>query len=160
MRDDDDRRALFVRELQKRLKNLFGRFLIQIPRGFVGEDAGGFRNERTGNGHTLTFAPGELRRKVIEPVPEPHGFERGPSLRARFRPVHPADEERHRRIVERRELGKQVVELIDEAEAPVSQAPAFGLREPGKLFARDRNFARVESIQTAQDMKERRLPGA
>jgi hypothetical protein len=46
-------------------------------------------------------------------------------LCARLRQVHAADCQRHRHVVERGELGQQVMKLVDEAELLVAQPPAL-----------------------------------
>ena len=51
---------------------------------------------------------------------------RGAALRLGQRP--PRDEQRHRHVLERRELGQQVVELEHEAERAVAERAALGLR--------------------------------
>ncbi len=74
-----------------------------------------------GHGTPLLLAAGELRRPVGHAAGEVHGGQQlfGPAAGARLLP--PPDQQRHHHVLERGELGQQVVELEDEADLPIAQ---------------------------------------
>ena len=67
-------RALFDK-LQEEVKNIHGRFGIQVARRLVSEQQPRLRREGTGQRHPLLLAAGELRWVVVAPLAETHGFE-------------------------------------------------------------------------------------
>ena len=73
------------------------------------------------NGHPLALAAGELAGPMREPMAEPDLLEHRGGAAAYFLLRRAPDGERHRDVLERRELGQQMVELVDEAERLVAQ---------------------------------------
>jgi hypothetical protein len=68
------------------------------------------------------------------------------------------DEQRHRHVLERRELRQEVVELEDEAEGAVAELAAPCLAEGEHVLAGDGQGAAVRAVEGAEDVEERRLP--
>ena len=79
-------------------------------------------------------------------------------LRGRAR-IHAPHQQRHRHILERGELGQQVMELIDEADRAVAQMPALGIVQPVHGGPRDLHRAARRQIQSAQQLQQRGLAG-
>ena len=58
-------------------QHLGARVAVEVAGRLVGEDQGGFRDDRAGDGDPLLLAAGQLGRLVVEPVAEAQAFERG-----------------------------------------------------------------------------------
>ncbi len=71
-----------------------------------------------------------------------------------------ADHLRQHHVLLRRELGQQMVELVDEADLDAADAGALGIGQPGRRLAADIDLARVLVLQQAGDVQQRRLAGA
>ena len=74
--------------------------------------------------------------------------------------VHAPDEQRHRHVLQRRELGQQVVKLVDKPERPVAEHPALDLRLAADVPAGHAHLARARRIESAENMEKRALAGA
>ena len=122
--------------------------------------AGGLGHEGAREGAALALAARELARLVLEARAEADLLQDLRRAAARLVAVHPADEERHRHVLHRGELGKEVVELVDEAERAVAHPPALGLAHRAEGLALDRHRARRGRIQAAEDVQQRRFAGA
>ena len=97
---------------------------------------------------------------MIKPLPEPDFLQHRLRGSVGFRLGCPPDIERHRHVFERREFRKQVMELIDKAETPVSQVTARLLIHPSDIDTIHHHAPGVGVIQPADTVKERRLAGA
>ena len=72
----------------------------------------------------------------------------------------PADPERHRDVVERRELGQEVVKLVDEAERAVAKLAERLLGKPREARARHANLSRIDRVEPAHGVQQGRLARA
>jgi hypothetical protein len=63
-------------------------------------------------------------------------------------------------VVQRAELGQQVVELVDEAQVLVAQAPLLRRIELRHVLAHQLHLARAGRIEPAQQVQQRALAGA
>jgi hypothetical protein len=118
----------------------------------------GSRDQGTGDGHALALAARQLRRVVGQPRASPTLV----SMRAAARRCdgHAADAQRHRHVVQRAELGQQVVELVDEAQVLVAPAALFGRAHRGEVAAHQGHAARGRRVQPAQQVQQRALARA
>jgi hypothetical protein len=73
----------------------------------------------------LTLAAGQLTGPMLESRAEPHPHEQLACALARLVDRRAADQQRHRDVLERSELGKQVVKLVHEAELAIAQLAAL-----------------------------------
>ena len=78
-------------------------------------------------------------------------------LRLRFRLGRrdAANRKRHRDVLERGELGQQMMELIDEAERAIAHLAALRFRQRREGRAVDEHFAAGWRIQPAEQMQQR-----
>ena len=118
---------LLARQLQHQLEHAVGGVAVEVAGGLVGQHAGRLRDQRAGDRHALALAARQLRR-VVRDARRP-----GPPAPASLRPARAprprrlaADAQRHRHVVQRAELGQQVVELVDEAEVLVAPVALLG----------------------------------
>src|SRR6186997_1620630 len=94
--DEHESRPMRRRKPEHRVEHFVRGVRVQVPRRFIGEDAGRLGHQCAGKRATLALAARELTRLVLEAVTQRHLFERGLRLRKRGCPVHAADQERHR----------------------------------------------------------------
>jgi hypothetical protein len=71
-----------------------------------------------------------------------------------------ADPQRHGHVVQRAELGQQVVKLVDETQVPVAQFALLRRRERGKLLPPQPHLPAGGRIQPAQKVQQRALARA
>ena len=85
-----------------------------------------------------------------------HGF----GLARAFLIRQAADAQRHGHVIERAELGQQVMELVDKAQVLVAQPPLFGSRSLCQVLAMQVHAARRGRIERAHQVQERALARA
>ena len=124
------------------VEHLVGGVRVEVAGRLVGEHAGGLGHEGAREGAALALAARELARLVLEARAEADLLQDLRRAAARLVAVHPADEERHRHVLHRGELGQEVMELVDEAERAVAHPPALGLAHRAEGLALDRHRAR------------------
>jgi hypothetical protein len=134
-------------------------FVIEVPRGFVGEENGGAGSQGTGHRGALLFATTELRGTVMETLGEPHPREELAGMRIGFCDGPPANPERKAHIFERREFAKEVVELKDEPNTPVPYLRQRLVTLPVNRSAINADFASRWRVEGSQDVQQRALPG-
>jgi 3-hydroxyisobutyrate dehydrogenase-like beta-hydroxyacid dehydrogenase len=71
-----------------------------------------------------------------------------------------ADAQRHGHVVQRGELGQQVVELVDEAQVPVAPGALLGRAQRGEVAAHQLHAAGAGRVQPAQQVQQRALARA
>ena len=152
---DDETGVECAVELEHQLEHVFRRLPVQVPGRLVGEHTGGIGDQGPRNRDALTLAAGEFRRRVLEPVPEPHFAEHLDGARVRFCNWHAPDQERHRHVLDRGEFRQQMMELIDETQLPVAQLAASRLIERLDIAPADDDLAAGGGIQPAQQMQQR-----
>ena len=70
----------------------------------------------------------------------------------------PRNPQRHLRVLERRELGQQVVELKHEPDLPVAERHEVGIGQRRDLGAADDDPAVADPVQAAKDVQQGALP--
>ena len=73
--------------------------------------------------------------------------------------VEAADQLRHDDVLERGELGKQVVKLIDEADLHAADRSPLAVGEPAGAAPGDLDVAGIRPFEKAGNVQERRLAG-
>ena len=88
------------------------------------------------------------------------------ALQQRSRPFarvvhgHPPDQQRHRHVLQRREFGQQVMELVDEAKRAIAQLAARSIGQAIDLPPGDRHRSCSRQVQAAEQLQQRGLAGA
>src|SRR4029079_16187432 len=103
-------------QLEHAVEDAGGGDAVEVAGRLVGEDAVGLAGHRAGNRDALALAARKLRWPMEQPLAQAHLLERLCRAVARRRNGNATDPKRHRDVVDRAELGQQVVELVDEAE--------------------------------------------
>ena len=154
MSDHHKRRAMAARQLQHQRKHRIGRAAIQIARGLVGQHAGRTRNQGTCNGHALTLASRQLGRAMRHALAQAHGAQH------LSRAIHAvllgiaANAQRHGHILLGRELGQQMMELVDKAQMLVAQRTLLLRAELVQGLAHEADAAGGGCIQPAQQVQQ------
>ncbi len=159
MGDDHETRAPLPIQLQHQLEHAFRVAAVEVAGRFVREHELRLRHQRTGNGCALTLATGELMRTVRQTLAQPHALQDLACAILRFARVHPTHEQRHGDVFQRRELGQQVMELVDEADRVVAQLAPFLLAEQMNVLAVDEDLATRRLVEPAEDLQQRRFSG-
>ncbi len=89
---------------------------IEVSRGLIGEQELRTHDDRTGNGHALPFAAGQLLGSVVEPVPESNGFQRFCGKLTTLLAVDAGKQHGDLDVLEGGEAREQVKELEDESD--------------------------------------------
>ncbi len=133
---------------------------IEIAGGLVGEYQLRRGHQRARHRGALPLAAGELVRLVIETLLESDARQqRARARRGRHR-AFSSHQQRHRHVLQRRELGQQVVKLVDEADAAIAQCAAVALRQRVNVLPRHQYLARVGTIEAAENLQQRGLAGS
>ena len=123
----------------------------------VGQEDRRSVDERSGDGHTLLLAAGELAGAVVAAGRKAHQREQliGTPPNLGTRP--PADIARNADILEGRKFGKQGVELEDETDAFVAELRQGPVAERKGIGTVDLHTARIGTRKRADDLQQRRL---
>src|SRR5215212_592238 len=119
-------------ERSQRRENVVGSARVEIARGLVGEEDAWRVRDGAGDRDALLLAARKLRGPVGEPVPEPEEGEKLCCPLARLLLNEAPDQLRQHHVLDRRELWKQVVELVDETDGGAPQAGASAVVEAGR----------------------------
>jgi len=133
---------------------------IEVPSRLVREDDVRIAGERACDRDPLHLASRELGRPVLHPVDERHLLEEPLDPLPPLPRSRPPEEERHLDVLVSRDLREKVEVLKDE---PYMTVPGLGEaigREAGDFLAAEKIRALGRRVEAAEDVHERRLPGA
>src|SRR5262245_12853942 len=152
--------ARLAHELQELLEHTLGGWRIEIAGRLVGEKHLRTVGHGAGNGDALLLAARELRRTMIPAFFETERAKQ--ILRPRFGLVaaHTENKLRQDHILERRELGQEMMELIDEADLHAPHASLLVVGELAAIDAVDEDLSAVGPFEKPRDMEQRRFAGA
>ncbi len=159
VRDDDEAGREVRVQLGHQREHLGRGTAVEVAGRLVGEHARRPRDERAGERRALPLAARQLARSMVQPMREADATEQVARGGARgVRRLAP-DPQRHRDVVERAEFRQQMVELVDEAEAPVAHVAARDLGQRREVGAVDRDAARRRRVEPAEQVQQRALAG-
>ena len=113
VRDEDNRLALGVQALEQ-LHDLHAGARIERAGGLVGQDDLRLAHQRTGDGHALLLASGQLVRQVVLAPFETHERELLAGTGVGLFQAYPGIAQRQLHVLERRELAQQIKALEHE----------------------------------------------
>jgi len=132
----DQRGAAFApNEAEELAEHGIGGVLVEIACRLVGENERRFVCESPGYGDALLLAAGKLGRPVIEPLRQSKRAKQLSRPLVRGRGIRAVDQLRKHHILDRIELGQQVMELVDEPEKVSAEARAAVIVELGSFLA-------------------------
>ncbi len=138
----------------------FARCGIEVAGRLVGEDDARMVGRGAGDGHALLLAARQFCRAMRAPRPHAEEVQQFAAARVGLAARPAGDELRDRDVLERGELGEQMVELIDVADGRPAQQRAGTLREPGGWRAHDFDLACLWPFEQAAQVQQRRLARA
>jgi hypothetical protein len=97
---------------------------------------------------------------VLEPVAQPHLAEKAGRRVRGLATRRARDEARQHHVLDRGELGQEVVELEDEPDPPSTQEREIAVGQMGDLRAVEKHLARRGPVESAEKVKERALASA
>src|SRR4051794_19876961 len=97
---------------------------------------------------------------MVEALPQADAIEQTPRPGAGVGHLHPPDEQWHRHVLERRELGQQVVELIDEAESTIAYRAPLLLALLVNVLTVHQHMTGGGAVESSEDLEQCRLAGA
>src|SRR5208283_2179986 len=144
-------------QLAKQPEHDFFIGFIEVPGGFISEDQLGFIDQCAGNGHTLLFPAGKLRRKMSEAIAESYAFKSGGGLRF----IRDAMKIlRQHDIFERTEIRYEMKLLEDESNFFGSVADQIIFAEFCQVHAIDNDVARRQGVEATENIDQRGLAAA
>ena len=157
MGDDDETRLPRAVEREHQFENPFGGLPVEISGRLVGQHAGRLGDQCARDRRPLPFATRQFGRRVLQAVSKADltQHHRGARFRLGFR--QPPDEQRHGDVLERAELGQQMVKLIHETEVAVAQDPALRVVDRRQIVPHQLDAATARGIESAQQVQQRAL---
>src|SRR5690349_16831797 len=152
VRRDEERDATLGLQLQEQIVDNGAGFGIEIAGRLIGKNHFRTVHERARHRDTLLLAPRELARTVTDAIGEADFRERGRRALARLRHGYALKQRGHHRILERREIAKQVVELEHEADVLPAISRERGLAPHEEIFAVKEHAAGCRPIEGSEQM--------
>src|SRR4051812_10352769 len=161
VRNQDDSLAAVVQRL-KDAHDLFGRARVEVAGRLVGEKHGRIGHERARDRHALLLASRKLRRMIVLAPFESDAMERiHRGLVALFaRPAEVSVNERELDILDCRRAREQIEALKNEADLRVPDDGALVAIERRDVDAVELVRAVSGTVETPEDVHQRRLAGA
>ena len=155
--DHDHRLVVVVDRAAEEAEHLGARGGVEVAGGLVGEHDVRLAHQRTGAGHPLLLAAGQLARPVPQPVPQLDGVDdlvEPVGVRAA-----PRDGQRERDVLLGREGRDEVEGLEDEADSVPSQLGQRSLLERREIDVPEQHPSRGHLVEPRRAVHERRLAG-
>ena len=139
----------------EQVHDLAGGHLVQVSRRLVGNKDRRVGDDRARDRDTLLLASGKLLRIVVDPVPEAHEVQGGFDVFTLLFSRESRQEERELDILERRQDGKEVVEL--EYEPDVARPPPGEIRftQERDVGPVDNHLSRVRAVDSRDQVQDR-----
>lgn len=157
--DDDEGLAELVAEVEEELVELCLILAVERAGRFVGEDHGGLVHQCTGNGNALFLTTREFVRLVRGAISKSHKLQQLLGALTGLSPTLTGDEGRNHHVLDSGELGQQLMELEDEADATVAEVAQLSLRETAHVGAVDGYGAAVGAVEGSDDLEQGGLAG-
>ncbi len=159
VRDDEEGLLEGVSEDEEEVMELAGVLGVEVAGGLVGEDQLGVVHQRPGHGNALLLPSRQLRGLVPYPIRKFQKIKKFLCSLKGFLPALPGDKRGHRHILQRRELGQQMVELIDETDMPVAELRQLVVGQTVEIHAVNDHLSPIRLVQRADDVQQRRFAG-
>jgi hypothetical protein len=121
--------------------------VIQIAGRLIGQQQFGGSDKRPRHRDPLLLASRHFAHFVIHPVRQTDALQHLPRGRRRFLSTVAADEPRHHRVLKRRKLRQQMVELEHETDVTVSESCQFERSPPKDVLVFEQHFTPGGNIQ-------------
>ncbi len=122
MGHDDKRNPFLAVQSLDQIVHRFARMSVQVSCGFIGKHHAWIQDQRTSDRHALLLSARKLTRPVLDTAGKPDIAEQCCRVPGCHVPVISPDQCRHHDILQRSELGKQMMELKYESDPLVSES--------------------------------------
>ena len=157
MGDDDECLPHLVAKVEEEAVKFLLVLCVKGTTRLIGEHDIGLVDKRSCDCHTLFLAAGEFVGLVRSTVGKSHEGKEFLCPLPGLSPRSTADEGRHHHILQRGELGQELMELKDEAHVHVAKDGALGVAELHHIYAIDNDTAAVGLVERAHNLQERGL---
>ena len=158
MGDKDDGDALLTVEALENLHHFGAAARIEVASRLIGEDHGGFVDQRPRNRHALLLPARKLAGQVIQTRTQANGFQRG--FRLFGTPTCTPIDQGQFHLTQRRRPLEQVEVLEDETDLLVADTRQIGFAQLGNAHAIQEILAVGGLIKAAKNVHERTLAAA
>lgn len=156
---DDKRLAQTVAQVEEELVKFVLVMGVEAARRLVGQHYGRAVDEGAGYGHSLLLAAGQFAGLVRGAVGKTHQIQHVEGGRLGLLLAAAGNEGGNHDVLQRGELGQQLVELEDEADAAVAEGREFFLLHAAYFGAVDAYHTRVGRIECTHDLQQGGLSG-
>jgi len=160
VRDDDEREPVRAVQGAQEIHDVARGRGVEVPRGLVGQDQARAAHQCARDRDPLLLPAGELARQTVGGVGETDRAERVLRTLAVLGGRGIAVDERQLDVLARAGARQQVEALEDEADAHVAQHRALIGGEPAHVPSVEPVLAARRAVEAAQDVEQRRFPGA
>ena len=158
MGDEEQRGAGALSQRKQQLHHLGAGGVVEIAGRLIGENDGGLRSKRPGQGHALLLAAGELSREMRAAMVE---ADLGKGAAGRGKRIVMVEElERQRHVLERRHGGHEMEGLEYDADIGAAKPGELVFVERTELGARDLHSALSRALKPGDDHQQRRFARA
>ena len=154
VRDDDRGRPELGLQLREEGHHPVSRLVIEVAGRLVRKDQPRPQGESATDRHALALASGELTRKVVAAMLEPHTLDELACTSVAGPAVHAGDTARHGDVLESREVRQQMVKLEDETDGFVAEPRSPFVVEVLDRDSVDLDPAGVRLVQCPQEVQE------
>jgi len=147
--DDNNRHAPLLAQVIQQLQHGFSGHIVQGTRWLIAQKQPGILGKGPGNGHPLLLAAGELGRKIPGPATEAHHIQR---LGRRYGIAAKLGCDFH--ILQRRQVGNQIVKLKHKAHIMAAIAGHFKAGHMGNIPAVKENLALGNGIHAPKHIQK------
>ena len=128
--------------------------MVQVARGFISQHDGRLVDQCPRDGNALLLAPGKLVRVGIRAQLQPNGFQHVLAVTRNVCFRVSVQFQRQGYILERRERGDQVEELVDKTDMPASKDGLGRLCQCADILAMDTDVAAVRPVYPAYEIEQ------
>ena len=132
--DDDEGLVQLIAQFEEEVVQLYLIVRVETARRLIGEDHQGVVDQRTGDRHTLLLTTGELCRLVLPALGQSHHVEQLFRLLFRCGVTHVAYQRGDHHVLQRGELGQQLMKLKDESDMLVAEVGELLLVQQSQLI--------------------------
>lgn len=159
MGNQNQRGAVLAVERKQQIGNFIPGFTIEVARWLIGKQHFRPSVKRPRQRHALLLAAGQLRRKVVKPLPQPKLFQQCFGVIATFAGIFAAQQARQLDVFQRVEGWDQHEGLKDKPDMPGAQRGARLFIKRVKGLADQVHLAAAAIVQAGQDRQQRGLTG-
>lgn len=159
MGNQNQRGAVLAVERKQQIGNFIPGFTVEVARWLIGKQHFRASVKRPRQRHALLLAAGQLRRKVVEPLPQPKLFQQRFGVIAAFTGIFAAQQARQLDVFQRVEGWDQHEGLKDKPDMPGAQRGARLFIKRVKGLADQVHLAAAAIVQAGQDRQQRGLTG-